>query len=139
MGVTLYQMVYGILPFWPPSGNHHELEIIIKHRELTFPVTADAVSSSAAAAVTLDGSTTAAARTGWDTEGGGGGVDGDGGGEGGRKKGNSGSGVNLDTPERADRALSGALDPVLSAHDPMSGYLRVRETTVGSPLEGTLM
>ncbi|CAN0058859.1 unnamed protein product, partial [Laminaria digitata] len=25
MGITLYQMVYGFLPFWSPSGNFNEL------------------------------------------------------------------------------------------------------------------
>ncbi|CAN0043269.1 unnamed protein product [Scytosiphon promiscuus] len=32
MGVTLYQMVYGTLPFWPPSGNHTELEIMERQK-----------------------------------------------------------------------------------------------------------
>lgn len=37
MGVTLYQMVHGMLPFWPESGNHAELAVMVKHRELSFP------------------------------------------------------------------------------------------------------
>lgn len=41
MGVTLYQMVYGTLPFWSTSGNHNELELTITHRELAFPPTSN--------------------------------------------------------------------------------------------------
>lgn len=48
-------MVYGTLPFWPPSGNHNELEIMVKHRELPFPATAEATSTALAAEMRATG------------------------------------------------------------------------------------
>ncbi|CAM9405735.1 unnamed protein product, partial [Phaeothamnion confervicola] len=50
LGVTLYQMVYGRLPFWSPNGSHFELEYLIGRRELAFPSPAEMEGIAAAAA-----------------------------------------------------------------------------------------
>lgn len=103
LGVTLYQMVYGTLPFWPPSGNHSELEIMVTHRELSFPPTSG-VSSF------------------------GGGGSGVGAGAGGAGAGMSGVGSSSAVDEKGWKGVrtlsSGGLN-TLEAYDPMAGYLRV--------------
>lgn len=38
IGITLYQMVYGTLPFWNSAGNRDKLSILITHGQLFFPV-----------------------------------------------------------------------------------------------------
>ncbi|CAM9908593.1 unnamed protein product, partial [Sphacelaria rigidula] len=129
MGVTLFQMVYGTLPFWPHSGNHHELEIIIKHQELTFPDIFDTV-STAAVALAGAGKESGSAGAGRVGDGVGGGttsaialgrnrslgfV-----GEGARENEDS----DTDDYARGNRAATTGSLPVIEAHDPMSGYLR---------------
>lgn len=145
MGVTLYQMVYGTLPFWPPSGNHHELEIMVKHRELTFPVTADAASSAAvlspkSSARTNSGVSYGSSRSGtggtpgWvegsrvvgARSGGGGAMEDE---DDSLEDGEGGSGVGSLVGDGCDVGKVGGAGgsmAALEAHDPMSGYLRVR-------------
>lgn len=102
LGVTLYQMVYGTLPFWPPSGNHSELEIMVTHRELSFPPTSGVSSFPS------------------------GGVAGGAGGAGAGAGGASGSSAVDEKGRKGVRTLSssGGLT-TLEAYDPMAGYLRV--------------
>lgn len=103
LGVTLYQMVYGTLPFWPPSGNHSELEIMVAHRELSFPPTSG-VSSFA----------------------GGGGAGGGAGASVGAGAGAVGSSAAADEKGwKGVRTLSSGGLTTLEAYDPMAGYLRV--------------
>lgn len=97
MGVTLYQMIYGILPFWSSSGNHNELEIMITHRELSFPPTSNASSEA------LFGGTRNSREGDADAH------------EQNRH------GVDQARGSRADSASSCTLE----AHDPMVGYLKV--------------
>lgn len=96
LGVTLYQMVYGTLPFWPPSGNHTELEIMVTHRELSFPPTSGVSSfpgggAGAGAKGAGVGSSTGVDETGW----------------------------------KGGRTMSSGGLATLEAYDPMAGYLRV--------------
>lgn len=102
LGVTLYQMVYGTLPFWPPSGNHTELEIMVTHRELSFPPT-----SGASFAAGSGGGPGAVA--------------------GGAGMGGVGSiGSTADEKGwKGVRTLSSGGLSTLEAYDPMAGYLRV--------------
>eukprot|EP00903_Cladosiphon_okamuranus_P009035 g8638.t3 len=97
LGVTLYQMVYGTLPFWPTSGNHSELEIMVTHRELSFPPTSGP--SFAAAAAGGCGGT---------------GIDGV----------SSNSSTVDDKGSKGVRTLSSSGLATLEAYDPMAGYLR---------------
>lgn len=104
LGVTLYQMVYGTLPFWPPSGNHSELEIMVTHRELSFPPTSGA--SFAAGGGSNGGPGAVAGGAGM------GGV------------GSIGSTVD-EKGWKGVRTLSSGGLTTLEAYDPMAGYLRV--------------
>lgn len=96
-------MVYGTLPFWPPSGNHNELEMMIKHRELSFPAASEVPSASLAAGTktsSVGGREDMGASSGEEQD----------------MKGGGGSTVG---------AGAGAPSAALAAHDPMVGYLRV--------------
>lgn len=97
MGVTLYQMVYGILPFWSSTGAHTELESMITHRELSFPPSSRASSGALLRGFKDYGESTAASHT---------------------LVGPSGAAQR----RRSDSMSSHPLE----AHDPMVGYLKVR-------------
>lgn len=122
MGVTLYQMVYGTLPFWPPSGNHSELEIMVTHRELSFPSPSSS-SPSSVAALEGAGGTGIGVRGG--PAGGGVGYGGAGGSGGGLVAAAAAAVVDEQDLKNGKRTLSSGVLTNLEAYDPMVGYLRV--------------
>ncbi|CAM9734467.1 unnamed protein product, partial [Hapterophycus canaliculatus] len=126
MGVTLYQMVYGTLPFWPPSGNHTELEIMVTHRELSFPSSSTPEEASSSAALVVAAGAAGAAGSGVGCGGGGGGSGGGGLGAGGGVAAAAATAMDENERQKSKRTSSLGVLTTLEAYDPMVGYLRVR-------------